>query len=193
MRAPVMRAPVMRTRYALSIGGAAVGLFVACAAAASSGRYAESPLPAEVRIDWLVVYKGAGRMEAYAGDVLLKEYSVAVGSGGAGPKVYEGDGRTPEGIYRIDSRHRSQRYHHFLHVSYPNADDRERYRRARAAGEVPDGAGIGGDIGVHGIPDGIPTFLGMFDWTAGCIAVDNASARELFHAVRDDAIIEILP
>jgi hypothetical protein len=192
-RARPVRVASRPRRNALVALGIGLVLFLACAAAANAGRYGGAPLPRDVRIDRLVVYKGDGRMEAYAGDVLMKEYAIAVGSGGGGPKTYEGDGRTPEGTYRIDSRHRSRRFQYFLHVSYPNADDRRRYRDARAAGEVPDGAGIGGDIGVHGTPSDLPPFAFMFDWTAGCIAVDNDSARELYRAVADDAVIEIRP
>jgi len=150
-------------------------------------------LPTGARVDRLIAYKGAGRMEAYDGDRLLGTYDIAVGAGGAGDKQYEGDGRTPEGTYRIDSRHRSRAYHRFLHVSYPNREDRRRYRAARAAGEVPEGRGIGSAIGVHGTPEGFAGLRAMFNWTAGCIAVTNDEAEELYRAVEDNAVIEIRP
>jgi murein L,D-transpeptidase YafK len=171
----------------------AVALWVAgisCAAVANDGVHPDG-LPPRVRVDRLVVYKGDRRMEAYAGETLLRSYRVAVGSGGVGDKRYEGDLHTPEGTYRIDSRHHSRQYHRFLHVSYPNREDRRRYRAARAAGDIPEGRGIGGDIGIHGTP-AVPG-LSMFDWTAGCIALTDDEAEELYRAVRDDAVIEIHP
>lgn len=166
---------------------------LACGAAANQARHGSGPLPRGARVTRLVVDKSDRRMEAWDGDVLLATYGVAVGTGGSGPKTYEGDGRTPEGVYRIDARHRSREFRYFLHVSYPNADDRRRHREARAAGTIPDGVGLGGDIGVHGYPDGPADLMSMFDWTAGCIAVDNDAARDLYRAVLDDAVIEIRP
>ncbi len=138
--------------------------------------------------DRLVVYKGEGRMEAYGRGTLLRSYDVAVGSGGAGPKRYEGDRRTPEGEYLIDSRHHSHRFHRFLHVSYPNAEDRRRFHELRRAGQVPEGRGIGSAIGIHGQPTHPLGFLTFGDWTAGCIAVSDAEAEELYEHVAPNAI-----
>lgn len=176
----------------------AVGLgstALACATAAQAGRYGGAPLPRSTRIDRLVVDKSDHRLEAWSGDALVKTYSVAIGSGGQGDKRWEGDGRTPEGHYRIDSRHHSRRFHRFLHISYPNADDRRRYREALRRGEVPDGAGIGGDIGIHGQSDEpfVRALGRSIDWTAGCISVDDDEAEELYGAVVPDADIEIRP
>jgi murein L,D-transpeptidase YafK len=180
--------------HALALGGLVATLVVglSCGAAASPGMY-EAGIPAHVRVDRLVVYKDDNRMEAYAGDALLRTYRVAVGVGGAGDKQYEGDNRTPVGTYAIDSRHRSRQFHRFLHVSYPNREDRRRYRAARRAGEVPEGRGIGSAIGIHGTPTSVFGLRSLFNWTAGCIAVSNEEAEELYRAVRDDAVIEVRP
>jgi murein L,D-transpeptidase YafK len=171
--------------------GAAIAI-VACAAAANEGRH-PTGLPPRVRVDRLVLDKSDHLLEAWSGETLLRTYDVAIGAGGAGDKRWEGDGRTPEGTYRIDSRHRSRQFHRFLHVSYPNADDRRRYRRAVRAGEVPEGRGIGGDIGIHGTPDDFFGLRSAFDWTAGCIAVSNDEVEELYRAVAPNAVIEIRP
>lgn len=159
-----------------------------------SGR-AQPTLPAGVRIDRLVVDKSDHRLDAFAGERRVARYRIAIGAGGMGPKTYEGDGRTPEGVYRIDARHHSRRFHRFLHVSYPNADDRRRYAAARARGDVPDRAGIGGAIGIHGESDvAVVRVLGnSIDWTAGCIAVSDAEIEELYRAVVPDAVLEIRP
>lgn len=166
---------------------------LSCATGAS-GTYDEAPLPKDTKIDRLVIYKSDGRMEAWAGDDLAKVYEIAIGKGGAGHKRHRGDGRTPEGTYQIDSRHRSKRFHRFLHISYPNAKDRKRFRQARASGEIPAGVGIGGAIGIHGEKngrEGLPHKL--FDWTQGCIALDNEEIEELFAYVQKGARVEILP
>lgn len=167
-------------------------LGLSCGAAANGGAY-PAGIPRGVRVDRIVVHKGDHLMEAWSGDTLVRTYEVAVGYGGIGPKRFEGDGRTPEGTYRIDSRHRSRSFQRFIHVSYPNGEDRRRYRRLRREGEVPEGAGIGGDIGIHGYPEGWAAIRRLFDWTAGCIAVDNDEIEELYRAVAPGAVIEILP
>ena len=67
----------------------------------------------------------------------LKTYRVAIGAGGAGPKRMEGDRVTPVGTYRVSGR--LDLYHRFLNVSYPNEDDRARFRALKAKGRVPAG------------------------------------------------------
>ena len=144
------------------------------------------------QITKLVVDKSDGVMTAYSEGHIVARYRVAVGPGD-GPKLFEGDKRTPEGSYKIDSRHPSNRFHRFLHVSYPNQADRKRYARLQAKGEVPAGAGIGSAIGIHGTP----SFLELLPmalrakWTRGCIAVTNAEAEELYETVVEGAEIVI--
>jgi murein L,D-transpeptidase YafK len=145
-------------------------------------------------VDRIVIRKSAHVLEAYRGAELVRQYRVAIGSGGAGPKRVEGDGRTPEGRYKIDRRHLSRAFHRFLHVSYPNLDDRRAFREAQRSGALPRGTRIGGDIGIHGEArgwEGAPHKA--FDWTAGCVALDNDEIEELFRAVRPGATVEITP
>ena len=144
-------------------------------------------LPPTTRIDQLVVDKSARTMDAHSDGRLIKTYRIAVGRGGLGPKRYEGDARTPEGRYRIDRRHRSQRFHRFLHVSYPNRVDYRRYRQARRVNQIPR-VGIGGAIGIHGGNHGVRRTI---DWTAGCIAVRDAEAEELYRTVAPNAVVII--
>ncbi len=182
---------MLRTQTRLAL--VALSVLVACGAALAQGSVT-GPLPRGMRITRLLVDKSDHTMSAYRGRELIKVYRVAVGVGGLGPKQWEGDARTPEGRYRIDSRHHSASFHRFLHVSYPNADDRRRYRGLRERGELPededgDVVGIGGAIGIHGTPALVPRF--MRNWTAGCIAVTDEEAEELYGAVADGAVIEI--
>lgn len=149
------------------------------------------------RVDRLVVDKSERTLVAYDANREVARHRIAIGFGGAGPKRFEGDGRTPEGTYRIDRRHVSRDFHRFLHVSYPNADDRERYRELVRAGEVPldaEGApvGIGGAIGVHGTGGHDWVSVGMRS-TLGCVMVDDDEAAALYDAVIDGAVIEIRP
>ena len=183
----------MRLRITLFVTGAML-----CVVGSGLLR-AQTTLPEGVRITRLVVDKSEGRMWAFAGDEEVGVYQVGVGYGGLGPKRWEGDGRTPEGTYRIDERHRSENFHRFLHVSYPDGEDRRRYRALRAQNEVPmEGArpvGIGGAIGIHGTGSNLVArlFGRSVNATQGCIMVSNAEAEELFAAVIPGATIEIRP
>ncbi|TDA88068.1 hypothetical protein E0702_16775, partial [Halomonas marinisediminis] len=89
---------------------------------------------------------------------------MALGFAPHGHKQVEGDGKTPEGRYRIDRRNPNSSFHLSLGISYPNTAD---VARARAMGQSP-----GGNIFIHGQPN----LLGPQteeNWTAGCIAVTD--------------------
>lgn len=148
----------------------------------------EERLPANVKIDRLVVHKAARRLEAYAQGELVKTYTVALGGQSVGDKQYEGDNRTPEGRYTIHDKNPNSAYYKNLGVSYPNAADRQEAARL--------GKPVGGDIKIHGLPNKLP-FIGrwhrLMDWTAGCMAVTNDEMEELYQAVPVGTPIEILP
>jgi murein L,D-transpeptidase YafK len=119
-------------------------------------------------------------MVLLSGDAVVRQYRVALGRNPAGPKLQEGDGKTPEGRYVIDRRNPKSAYHLSLHISYPDAADRE---RARAAGVDP-----GGDIMIHGLKNGE---LREGDWTQGCIAVTDEEMDEIWKLVADGAQVVI--
>jgi murein L,D-transpeptidase YafK len=105
-----------------------------------------------------------------------------------GPKLKEGDGRTPEGKYQIDRRNAVSGFYRALHISYPNALDRERASR--------DNLSPGGDITVHGIKNGfgwIGRLHRLIDWTNGCKAVTDEEMSEIWNVVPDNTPIEIRP
>jgi murein L,D-transpeptidase YafK len=143
---------------------------------------------AQPRVDRILVMKKDHKLLLMNGDTVVKSYSVALGRGGLDPKQRQGDHRTPEGFYRIDSRNRSSRFHRALHVSYPNETDKERASKL--------GADPGGDIMIHGIQNGLG-WLGTAhrsaDWTNGCIAVTDKEIEEIWTLVPDGTPIEIRP
>jgi murein L,D-transpeptidase YafK len=138
--------------------------------------------------DRIVVVKSSHTMTLMTGGHVLKVYRVALGRGSAGPKERQGDHKTPEGQYVIDRKNPRSRFHLALHVSYPNAADEE---RARKAGVDP-----GGLIEIHGLP---PQFawLGSLqhdvDWTDGCIAVSDREIDEVWRLVPVGTPVEIKP
>jgi hypothetical protein len=54
----------------------------------------------------------------------LKTYPILAGSGTLGPKLVEGDGQVPEGLYRVESLNPNSSFHLALRVNYPNEFDR---------------------------------------------------------------------
>jgi murein L,D-transpeptidase YafK len=156
--------------------------------APSSPVLGQQSLPAGTIADHIVVQKSVRTLALYSGTQLLKQYRVALGPNPVGAKGQEGDGRTPEGVYVIDSKKRDSAFHRALHVSYPNAAD---LKRARERHVSPGGA-----IFIHGLPngfDGIGKGHLLRDWTAGCIALTNEEIEELWRAVPIGTRIEIKP
>ena len=115
------------------------------------------------------------------GNRALKSYDIALGFAPVGDKKVEGDGKTPEGHYRIDRRNPNSRFHLSLGISYPNRRD---VAEAKAKGQQP-----GGDIFIHG--QGTLVSRLKPDWTWGCIAVTNDEMEEIYSMVATGTIISI--
>jgi murein L,D-transpeptidase YafK len=150
---------------------------------------APSPPPtAPPAADRVVVLKGRRILELEHAGKTLAAFPIALGPHALSPKQQEGDGRTPEGIYRIDGRSTNTRWSRELHISYPDARD-----RALAAAEHVD---PGGAIFIHGMPRDYGPYDPPFwikDWTDGCIAVGNAAIVKIWDAVPDGTPIDIRP
>src|SRR5579872_1206713 len=107
----------MQSRLVIvSLLAVAAGLILASSAASETS---ETPLHA----DRILVEKSPRRLTLLWHGSPVKTYRVALGRAPVGRKQCEGDDRTPEGIYRIDSRNAASAYHRALHVSYPNPAD----------------------------------------------------------------------
>lgn len=131
----------------------------------------------------VVVDKDARKMYLLHHAEVLEQYDVGLGFGPVGHKEKQGDGRTPEGEYRIDRRNPNSEFYLSIGIDYPNAND---VARAREAGANP-----GGDIFIHGRPSKYRK--GGRDWTAGCIAVTNSEMRDVYAMVKNGTPISILP
>lgn len=90
-------------------------------------------------------------------------YKMTNFSGKLGPKLREGDGQIPEGIYGVEYLNPNSAFHLSIKVSYPNAFDRARSRE--------DGReNLGGDIMIHG-----------GGATVGCIPIGDNAIEEVFY------------
>lgn len=92
-----------------------------------------------------------------------KKYPMTAFSGRLGPKLREGDGQIPEGIYGIGYLNPNSSYYLSLKVTYPNASDRARAKK--------DGrTNLGGDIMIHGKAV-----------TIGCVPVGDDAIEDIFY------------
>jgi murein L,D-transpeptidase YafK len=142
--------------------------------------------PLSGKADLIIVEKSARRMQVMQGGQVMREYRIALGFSPQGIKAEQGDGRTPEGLFRIDRRNGSSAYHLSLGIDYPRRSDRA---AAAARGVSP-----GGDIFFHGQPNSLPDTVKLpGDWTAGCIALTNTEMREIWNVVDIGTVVDIRP
>jgi lipoprotein-anchoring transpeptidase ErfK/SrfK len=149
-------------------------------------------------MNWSVtIFKKRHQLIVYYKSRLFKSYHAVFGrSFEPGTKLWEGDRRTPEGVYAIIEKHPSARWDWFLTLNYPNELDRHRYDQMRVDGEVPreDGhpVGVGGRIGIHG-SDEPELNRGDINWTTGCISVDDQDVEELTRILPKGTLVIINP
>lgn len=121
---------------------------------------------------------------------------VALGFSPLGNKEKEGDGKTPEGRYFVCLK-KMGKYGPSLGINYPSVSDALRLgadeslldciREREAMGQRPPwGSFMGGEIYIHG--GGTEK-----DWTAGCIALEDADAEKLYALCDAGTEVVILP
>ncbi len=126
------------------------------------------------------VHKEDRKMYLVSDGKIAAAYDIALGTNPIGHKQFEGDGKTPEGAYRISHKNPDSSYHLSLGISYPDNVDRE---YAAKLGKPP-----GGDIFIHGGPRGK---IKNKDWTVGCIAVTDKEIEEIYAMVSENTPIYI--
>ncbi len=149
----------------------------------------------------ILIQKAERTLSVWDGERCLYRCAVGLGRVPTGAKCAEGDGRTPEGSYRICLVKDPGKYGRSLGLSYPGLHDAEA-GLARGAIDAPTyaaiakahaerrrppwGTPLGGEIYIH---EG----GSHADWTQGCIALDARDMDAVFP--HRDAIetVEIVP
>ena len=142
----------------------------------------------QLHADRVVVIKSERVLRLYSEGKVIRSYKVALGGNPVGAKARQGDHKTPEGNYILDSRNAHSQFYRSIHISYPNARDRVAARQ--------NGVSPGGDVFIHGLPNGygwVGASHRLKDWTDGCIALTNAEMDEVWQAVPNGIPIEIRP
>lgn len=140
-------------------------------------------LPWAANEPWfIVVRKSCRTLDVYRYGERQRSFPAVFGLNSDGSKLYEGDRRTPTGLYTIIGKRRHARWRHFMLLDYPNLHDLQRYSVAMEAGDIPargdEYAGVGGAIGIHGT-DQPRLNAKNVDWTFGCISLQNRDVDEL--------------
>jgi hypothetical protein len=150
-------------------------LLRALAAGAVSATLAPVKVSAAERADRVVVRKSQRKVDLYRGDAILRSYDCSLGLSPTGHKRREGDFRTPEGSYYLDTRNFDSDFFLSIRISYPNDQD---FAWARENGFDP-----GNYIMIHGLPNNMDrpvSYYSSHDWTNGCVAVSNADIVEIW-------------
>ena len=101
---------------------------------------------------------------------MIKSYPFTGFSGGLGPKLWEGDGQIPEGVYAIEYLNPNSQFHLSVKLDYPNVFD-------KAKGRADGRDRLGFDIFIHG-----------GSATIGCIPIGDAGIEEVFLMVSEVGI-----
>ena len=138
--------------------------------------------------DRVVVEKENRKLHLLRDGKPFRTFDIALGIAPVGDKEQEGDFKTPEGTYLLDARNPDSDYFLSIHISYPNARDRQEAARK--------GVDPGGQIMIHGQPN-VPNYSAAYyrssDWTNGCIAVSNSDMIDIWLMTPNDIPIEIRP
>ncbi len=143
----------------------------------------------------IIVDKRSRRLALYRNGKIHRVYPVVLGRN-AGRKLWEGDQRTPSGLYRITSKRPHPKYDRFLDINYPNAEDLANYRVAQASGLLPKARpgsrlpGPGSLLGIHGTDKEELNRVGV-NWTLGCVSLLNRDVEELYQLVEPGTLVLI--
>src|SRR5262245_24798298 len=152
----------MRAARVAVVGMMMVGaLTVGCAAKKKPAAAPARIVADEDRLDWatnepdfIVIRKSCRTLDVYRYGQRIRSYPAVFGLGGRERKLYQGDFRTPTGLYAIIADRYHDRWEHFFLLDYPNAEDARRYQVAMDYGAIPlrgsSYADIGGAVGIHG-------------------------------------------
>ena len=149
----------------------------------------------------LVVKKKERKLQVFDGGKLVKTYKIALGFTPNGDKEIEGDGKTPLGEFYVFTKNDKSTFILSLGLSYPNIEDAERGLKAKLISQTeydeilnaingkkmpPQKTALGGEIYIHAGGN-------LWDWTNGCIALDNDEIKGLFDTIPLETKVEIKP
>ncbi|MBI1307229.1 MAG: L,D-transpeptidase family protein [Bacteroidetes bacterium] len=134
--------------------------------------------PKNVRI---VIDKSAYRLMLMHDSLVIKSYPVVFGFNPRDDKLRQGDGCTPEGTFHLQALYPHEKWSKFLWFNYPNTESWKKHNEAVKNGSIPSDAEIGGELGIHGVPNGADWAIDKKkNWTLGCISMKNSDVNDVY-------------
>lgn len=125
-------------------------------------------------------------------DKTLKSYPIVLGKNPVDDKLREGDKCTPEGKFKIIAKYPHKSWSKFIWFDYPNETSRKKHNQAKKYKRIPKNSSIGGDVGIHGVPNGADSLIDKRkNWTFGCISLKTKDINELYKFVFIGMTVEI--
>ncbi len=151
----------------------------------------------------IIVDKGENILELKKNKKIIALYKVGLGLKSPLPKEKKGDFLTPEGIYKIVDIRPSEGYKYFIELNYPNINDvalayykgtieKEKFIELLKIAEnfkLIKYSPLGNNIGIHGggafkIEKKNGNTYKNYNWTKGCIALNNRDLMKLVKQVK---------
>jgi len=172
----------MNVKKMVLVGLAATSLLAFRDAGAGSRtshkRFFHRQLNGEVSV---VILKESYELKVYDQDGWYATYPVVFGSKSLEDKMYEGDRKTPEGVYHIASKRLHEKWDKMMLIDYPTKSDQAKFNERKAKGLIPKTARIGNGIGIHGTWDRDDMAVDLFqNWTNGCISLKREEMDEIY-------------
>lgn len=117
-------------------------------------------------------------------DQIIKEYPIVLGTNPIDDKLMQGDRCTPEGNFQVRDFYPHQNWSKFIWINYPTEDSWKKHNQAKEQGDISSEAQIGGEIGIHGTPEGRADLISDgINWTWGCISLSNEDVDDLYISI----------
>lgn len=123
----------------------------------------------------------------------IKSYPVVFGFNPIDDKLREGDGCTPEGVFKVRSKYHHASWSRFIWIDYPNEESWRKHRDAKQSGRMPYNYNIDSEVGIHGVPQGCDYLIdSRKNWTLGSVSLKNKDIIELYPFITSEILIEIV-
>jgi len=141
---------------------------------------------------YLFVDKSDYKLSVMSDSVIIKEYPVVFGGNPTDDKLQQGDECTPEGSFKVITKYPHKSWTYFIWFDYPNNGSWKKHNKAKAEGKITQNAKIGGELGIHGVPEGFDSAINLkTNWTLGCISLKNKDIKEIYPIIRKEMLIFI--
>ncbi|AFZ04381.1 L,D-transpeptidase family protein [Calothrix sp. PCC 6303] len=142
----------------------------------------------------ILVEKSKHRLTVFYNLQPIKSYPVVFGANARGDKFYEGDKKTPEGVFHVRNLYNHPDWSKFIWLDYPTSQSWRENFQAKLAGKINWFLPIGGEIGIHGVPAGQDNLIEQrSNWTLGCVSLKNDDVNEIYQFLKIGSLIEIVP